>query len=628
MTAGEATSTLVRASLARTGKWAGGIGLVGGFVADVLNPLAPFAAYIALTGAVAALLIGIAVVFRLVVADRGLPAMVFAATTAAIAGGVYTLQQQAEANDGLIAQLVPAVAELQRSVGLVAADVEEIKKTVTETQKTVTETQQTVDQTQQAVAETQKAVGETQQAVGETQATVTQTQEAVVETQKAVGETQQAVAETRDATTRIEEQTRVVAENQAAQQKQAEELQETTERIAVSIEAIADGFAALAAQGGIIAEPKRPDEFYHNARLHELGGDMINARRSYLAFADFDVDAVDPYLRFATLLRVQDGKSGAREVLGTLAEKSKSPAFRLVHALQFDDAQRAGKLDAFLAENAGYGPAYFLKAEEFSEDRLGVQTLADKRAESEWLARFVEAEKDGTLVAHFIDHALLGDWLERANRRLAALGDMSDPARFMPRIVPQRSNADWMITVSLPEPATAILWRLGDAGGFTETGSLAMIDQSTGKPMANPTFVLPATTSAAAIWIKYLDVRGRETGPFEVRFDPDSMLQEANKQILEQFWTSWIAFDASGNRGLVYFTHMLSYRCAIKEVRYGFNGGPLEKSLDLPACNPADPYGLPDGYLPYFKVGDEITSMSVQVTYADGAQSPVREFKR
>src|SRR5690606_10103880 len=143
------------------------------------------------------------------------------------------------------------------------------------------------------------------------------------------------------------------------------------------------------------------------------------------------------------------------------------------------------------------------------------------------------------------------------------LGDMSDPSRFMPRIVPQRSNADWMITVSLPEPATAILWRLGGEGGFTETGNLAMIDQSTGKPMANPTFALPATTAASTIWVKYLDVRGRETGPFEVRFDPDSALQEANKQILEQFWTSWIAFDASGNRGLVYFSHMLSYRCAI-----------------------------------------------------------------
>ncbi|RVD52486.1 methyl-accepting chemotaxis protein, partial [Mesorhizobium sp. M2D.F.Ca.ET.140.01.1.1] len=79
-------------------------------------------------------------------------------------------------------------------------------------------------------------------------------------------------------------------------------------------DAIAKGFAQLSAQGGAIADPTRPDEFYHNARVYELAGDMLNARRAYLAFAGFNVDAIDPYTRFATLLRVQDGKAGAREV--------------------------------------------------------------------------------------------------------------------------------------------------------------------------------------------------------------------------------------------------------------------------------------------------------------------------
>ena len=119
------------------------------------------------------------------------------------------------------------------------------------------------------------------------------------------------------------------------------------------------GFAQLAAAGGIIADPQRPDEFYHNARLHELSGDMLNARRDYLAFADFDIDAVDPYSRFATLLRVQDGKAGAREVFGALAEKGKAPALKLVHLLQFDDQQRLDKLNAFIAANPESGPAYY-----------------------------------------------------------------------------------------------------------------------------------------------------------------------------------------------------------------------------------------------------------------------------
>ena len=87
---------------------------------------------------------------------------------------------------------------------------------------------------------------------------------------------------------------------------------------------------------------------------YELAGDMLNARRAYLAFAGFDIDAIDPYLRFATLLRVQDGKAGAREVFGALAEKGKAPSIKLVYLLQFDDAQRLDKLNAFIVGQSGF----------------------------------------------------------------------------------------------------------------------------------------------------------------------------------------------------------------------------------------------------------------------------------
>lgn len=591
--AAAAGSSLLRASLARSGKWASGIAFLGGIISDVLNPLAPFAAYIAFAAALAALVIGIAIAFRLVLAQKMLPALVFASTTAAISGGLYALQTANEAQDGLIASLVPAVAELQQTMGVVAAKVDRIEQTVTATQETVEDVQQ---QTTRIVA------GQEQQ-------------------QKQADELQKA-------TETVGTQTQKIAENQEKQQQQADRLQATTEEIAQSIEKMADGFAALAAQGGVIAEPKRPDEFYHNARLHELSGDMLNARRSYLAFAGFDVDAIDPYIRFATLLRVQDGKAGAREVFGALAAKNKTLALQLVHALQFEDRQRLDKLNAFIAANPGYAPAYFLLSEEFSEDRLGQQALSDKRGEAEALTKFLAQEKDGGLVKYFVDHAVLADWLDRARNRLAAIGDVLDPSRFMPTLSPTRSNSEWMMAISLPEAATGISWRLGKEGPFTDTGLLATNDQRTGKPMPNPSFMLPADTPAGTIALKYLDLRAREVGPFEIPFNPDTALSDGNKQILDQFWTSWIAFDAGGNQGLVYFTHILSYRCAIKDVRYGLNDGPLDKAIEMPACDAQNPYSIPDNYMPYFKVGDDIKSMSMQITYSDGTQSPVRSFKR
>ncbi|MBZ9735330.1 methyl-accepting chemotaxis protein [Mesorhizobium sp. CA18] len=594
------TTSLLRASLSRTGKWAASFAFVSGAIGDVLNPLGPFAAYIALGAAVAALIIAIAMVLRLVLAAKAMPALIFATSAAAIAGGVYGIQQQTNSQNGVIAGLVPAVAELQQSLGIVSQKVAKIEKTVTETQKTVEAVKKSTD----TVAKTTEEIALTQ---------TRQTQQGT-ETQKTVD----AVKQTTD----------TLAAGQQRQQAQVEKLQATTEQIAASIDTIAKGFAQLAAQGGTIADPKRPDEFYHNARVYELAGDMLNARRSYLAFAGFDVDAIDPYTRFATLLRVQDGKASAREVFGQLAEKAKAPSLKLVHLLQFDDAQRLDKLNAFIAANPDYAPAYFLLAQEFSEDRLGSQTLADKRSEATALTKFVSYEKDGGLLKYFVDQTQLADWLDRSRTRLTALGDVLDPSRFVPTLTPTRSNAGWSMTISLPEPATAISWRFGDNGPFTDTGMLAMNDQRTGKPMPNPSFELPDSTAATNIGIKYLDIRGRETGPFDIRFDPDSALQQGNKQILDQFWTSWIAFDAGGNRGLVYFTQMLSFRCAIRQVHYSLNGTALDKEIKMPPCDAKDPYAIPSDYQPYFKVKDDVKSMAVQVTYTDGTKSPVREYKR
>lgn len=594
------TTSLIRASLSRTGKWAASFAFISGAVGDVLNPLGPFAAYIALVAAVAAIIIAIAMVLRLVLAAKAMPALIFATSAAAIAGGVYGIQQETNSQNGVIANLVPAVAELQQSLGIVSQKVAKIEQTVTETQKTVEEVKKSTD----TVAKTTEQIASAQQ----------QQSAQGAETQKTV----EAVKQTTD----------TLAAGQQQQQAQAEKLQATTEQIAASIDTIAKGFAQLSEQGGAIADPKRPDEFYHNARVYELAGDMLNARRSYLAFAGFDVDAIDPYTRFATLLRVQDGKAGAREVFGTLAEKAKAPSIKLVHLLQFDDAQRLDKLNAFIAANPDYAPAYFLLAQEFSEDRLGSQTLADKRSEAQALSKFVSYEKDGGLLKYFVDQTQLADWLDRSRSRLTALGDVLDPSRFVPTLTPMRSNAGWSMTISLPEPATAISWRLGDSGPFTDTGVMAMNDQRTGKPMPNPSFELPDSTAATTIAIKYLDIRGRETGPFDIRFDPDGALQQENKQILDQFWTSWIAFDSGGNHGLVYFTQMLSYRCAIKEVHYSLNGTTLDKEFKMPPCDAKDPYAIPSDYQPYFKVKDDVKSMAVQVTYTDGTKSPVREYKR
>ena len=44
----------------------------------------------------------------------------------------------------------------------------------------------------------------------------------------------------------------------------------------------------------------------------------------------------------------------------------------------------------------------------------------------------------------------------------------------------------------------------------------------------------------------------------------------------------------------VYFTQLVTYRCAISEVRYRLGDGPVDKLFKLPPCDAADPNGVPE----------------------------------
>jgi hypothetical protein len=549
-------ASLARLSVAKTGKWITSVAFIGGIASDILNSLGPFAGYVAAASLALAVLALLTTLFRFVVPERGVPAVVFALITCVVTGGIYSLQKSQDAENGIIAELVPAIGNLQKGLGLVAAKVDKIDSTVSENLVL----------------------------------------------------------------------TKQVHESTAEVQMKTEEVKQQTSKIASAVEGIAAGFKTLGNQGGIIANPERPDQFYHNARIQELGGDILNARQSYLGFAKFNVDAVDAYARFATLLKVSEGRAGAREVLSALRETNKTQSLELVWTQLLDDSQRTAAIEAFANGHVDFGPASYAVANEYSEDSLGARTLAEKRAEMAALSTFLAREKSGGLVRHFVDQTVLSEWITRAQTRLAALGNLAGIA--LPSINPVRAGSGWQVSVSLPEPATAIFWRNGTSGEFTNTGTLAFNDQQTGKPMANPAFQLASDAVASDIYLKYTDIRGREVGPFEIRFDPGASLVASQKMMIEQTWTGWIAFDVSGSRGNLYFTALSAFSCGISEVKYGFNSAPLDKVLELPECNPDQPFSIPDGFTPYLKVGDEVKSMSVEVIYADGTKSGVKKFKR
>jgi len=190
-----------------------------------------------------------------------------------------------------------------------------------------------------------------------------------------------------------------------------------------------------------------------------------------------------------------------------------------------------------------------------------------------------------------------------------------------------RHNGGWTVVFSFADPTLGISWRLGEAGDFRETGFIDTLDPRTRKRMPNPSIELPADATASNIQVRYVDTNGDLQGPFPIRFDPEAALIRDQRKILDMTATSWLSFREF-NGLLVYYTHLMSYRCAIREVRVGIDSAVPDKVLKMPPCDPRDPSVIPHDANPYLKLAPQTRSVSVELTYRDGSVSEIKSFRR
>ncbi len=190
-----------------------------------------------------------------------------------------------------------------------------------------------------------------------------------------------------------------------------------------------------------------------------------------------------------------------------------------------------------------------------------------------------------------------------------------------------RHNTGWTVVFSIADPALGISWRIGDSGEFRETGFIDSLDPRTRKRMPNPSIELAADAPAATIQLRYVDASGELQGPFPIRFDPEAALIRDQRKILDMTATGWLSFREF-NGLLVYYTHLMSYRCAIREVRVGIDSAVPDKVLKMPPCDPRDPSAIPHDSQPYLKLAPATKSVSVELTYRDGSVSEIKSFRR
>ncbi|BAM89702.1 conserved exported hypothetical protein [Bradyrhizobium oligotrophicum S58] len=219
-------------------------------------------------------------------------------------------------------------------------------------------------------------------------------------------------------------------------------------------------------------------------------------------------------------------------------------------------------------------------------------------------------------------------------QKLAALPPVSAPrippaneTLNAPIAMFSRHNGGWTVTFSIADPTLGISWRMGDAGDYRETGFMDVLDPRTRKRMPNPSIQLPADAPAGTIQVRYVDAGGEMQGPFPIRFEPEAALVRDQRKILDMTATSWLSFREF-NGLLVYYTHLMSYRCAIREVRIGIDTAVPDKVLNMPSCDMKDPIAIPSNATPYLKLPPSTQFISVELTYRDGSVSEIKSFRR
>lgn len=103
------------------------------------------------------------------------------------------------------------------------------------------------------------------------------------------------------------------------------------------------------------------------------------------------------------------------------------------------------------------------------------------------------------------------------------------------------------------------------------------------------------------------------------------------KMILDATQGNWVAVREFDGQDLVYFTHLLSWRCGLWDINYGLNGDPAETVLEIEPCyeDTATPNALKvEDILPYIAQPlGSVDSVSIQIDYDDGT-SGTAEFDR
>ncbi len=470
------------------------IGAVGGFVSDVLQPLGAIAPPVAGLSLLAAIIFGGMTYHesrnkRHDIWDTAYSGGLFISICSVVIFTIWSFVFAAAPERGYLAENIEPIAQLQAQVLNLQEDVTEIKETTAQTQEDV-----------QTIATAQAQGNETLQGV-------------------------------QDTTTNTQEDVQTIATVQAEGNETLQGVQDTTTNTQADVEAIATAqaqgfadiqaaFAQLQTSQTIIENPTTPQEFYSNARLHQLKGNTADAIKAYEGYLKFNLEYVDPIQDYTDLLKATEGISRARAMINQrLGETPGNLSLDLVAAGLLDNgAQRISRYEALTSRAPAYGPAFLALGQEYDRklgEGGGIRDLTQKLLST--FTTLQELESKQNLLRFYIDKnrgiAAFDEAMARLefHQNAAANNSLSEPEVLL------RFESDGMTPIFLIADAVSEFYMgFDDPATLRNTGTVP----SGAGPIANTNnftpFALPIGDHI--LYFKYIDKNGAESPIFERAF--------------------------------------------------------------------------------------------------------------
>jgi hypothetical protein len=286
------------------------------------------------------------------------------------------------------------------------------------------------------------------------------------------------------------------------------------------------GFAAVLEKidqidqsAGLISNPDSYNDYYHNARIHELDGNLLEARKSYEKYFETNLAYFDPFVSYANIIKALEGPGSVSEYLGKIRDKyPENPGAALIHALNKSREDKLFLLDKLAVEYPDYGPIFYYIVEANSANEGVMPTLAEQNRGQEALKKLEELEKTQGFSNFFIDKEMLAEKelfiKSQKNLSESYYGQLvKNPIDFKYEYV----NGSVSLSFVPMEMVKEIFYRLNGEGEFKSTGMMGINMPGSNQSLPNYSVIEPLKIGKHFIEIQYRDSKDQVSKP--ARFD-------------------------------------------------------------------------------------------------------------